>query len=651
MPLLQGRLPALRTKKPASLQIDDFNGGVNLLFSETRLKKNEAREATNLMLIEDGIWDKRWGTDTKITMGSTVDGFTEYIKSDLTRELIICSGGTIYKSTDLSTTASISGATYTSGNKCFFIQIGSNLYIGNGVDALIRYNGTSLSTYTALSNPGTVTPTRGSGLSAGAWTYYYKVTAVNAVGETSASAEASITVNKDRDTWTNAATENIVLDWADVTGALKYVVYFADTTGFEVKLAETTASTYTDDGTAVPNPYIEPPSANTTGGPELKVMWLSGNRIWGTEPDNPYRVYFSGSGVYLGNFSPAYGGGWIELEKGGRAVLVGGVDFQGKSHAICETPEGRGTIWEIVLENQSISGTDTSYIVPVPTKIIGSVGSNASRSIVIVENDVWMTNKNGATILGNEPGVLNVLRTNETSAKLRPYFRTLDAGSISKICSYYYDGKVFISVPTASGDPNKIIYFDRERLGWVKDWSIGVSQFGEFTDTDKTTHLLGSNGTKIIEFSSVYTDDDGTAFAWKYLSPRLPVAGDWTLFGKIKKAYVKLRNTQGSIDFSFAGTGKNRSFSTLKSGTITPGSSDSGIGWDLMGAFLMGSTSGTPSTFSDESLIRFLKINKLIRDMQWEVEGDAANDRAVITGLMAKGFVIGGSDPSDWKLD
>lgn len=647
--IFSGGIPKLGSKKLATIQIDQFNGGVNVLYSETRLKKNEAKEATNLMLIEDGIWDKRWGTKTKITMGATVDGFTEYVKSDGTTELIICAGGTIYKSTNLSTTSSISGATYTSGNKCYFVQIGTYLYIGNGVDALIRYDGTSLTTYTALDNPGTVTLTRGAGLSAGSWTYYYKVTAINAVGETAPSSEASITVNKDRDLW-SAADENIALSWSAVTGALKYVVYYSDTTGYEVKLAETTAPSYTDDGSVVPNPYIEPPAANITGGPKLKKMWLSGNRIWGADPNNPYRVWFSGSGVYLGNFAPAYGGGWVELEKGGRATVVGGEDYQGKSHVICETPEGRGNIWQVIIESQSISGTSTSYVVPVPTKIIGQVGSNAPRSIIIVENDLWFTNKKGVQILGNEPGVLNTLRTNELSAKLRPYFQSLDVGSISKICAYYFDAKVFISVPTASGDPNRIVVMDRERLAWIKDWTKGVSQFGEFTDSTKETYFLGSSGATIIHFSSTYGDDDGTAFTWKYLSPRIPVSADWTQFAKIKKAYARLRNTQGNISFTFFGTGKTQSFSQLASATISQGASDTGIGWDQVGDFQVGSTNGTPTVFSEESLIKYLSINNLIRDMQWQIQGSAAIDRAAITGIMAKGFVLAAGEPSDWRL-
>lgn len=639
----------LRGKKLTAIQIDKFEG-VNVLLSVTRLKKEEAREATNLMLIEDGVWDKRWGTKTLITMGSSIDGFAEYIKSDLTRELIICAGGTIYKSTNLSTTSTISGATYTAGKACYFIQMGSYLYITNGTDAIIRYDGTSLSTYTGLSAMGTVTPTRGAGLSAGSWTYYYKVTAVNAVGETAPSAEASITVDTVRDQWSVGTNKNVALSWTAVTNALKYIVYYSDTAGYEAKLAEVNTNSYTDYGTTVPNPYIAPPSADSTTGPKLGYTWISGNRIWGVDPNYPYRVWFSGAGTFIGNFNTGYGGGWIELEKGGRATTTGGKEFQGKSHIFCQTPDGLGNLWTVELLSQSVSGTSTSYIVPVPTKIIGQTGAIAPRGILLVENDMWYQNKNAVMVAGNEPNFYNLIRSNELSSRIRPYWRSLDASSISQICGFYFDAKVFLSIPTAAGAPNRTVVYDREKLQWYKDWSVGVSQFGQFTTSDSTTHVLGCTGTKIIEFSSAYADDDGVAFTWKYLSPQIPIARDWTQFGKIKRAYCRLRNTTGSINYTFLGTRRNKAYSTLATGTITQGNSDTGLGWDLMGNFLIGTTSGKPTTFTQESLIKFLKINKLLRDIQFQLQGTASTDRAVITGLMAKGFLIAAGDPTQWKL-
>jgi hypothetical protein len=329
-------------------------------------------------------------------------------------------------------------------------QFNEFLYIANGTDALARYNGTTLVTYSGITTPvWDGTPITRTGLTAGSYTYYYQVSAVNEVGETNVVAEESITTNLPREDWDSS--NYVTLGWADVSGADKYIVYWADTSGFEVKLTEVTASTYQDDGTAVPNTFIEPPTDDTTTGPKFKQMWISGNRLWATgDPTRLYRVYFTGTGVNRGNFSPADGGGWIDLEKGGRDQCVAGVDFQGVAHVLTKTPDGRGSVWQIKLDTVTISGS--SFTVPIPTKIIASTGTNASRSVVHVENDVLFFNKQGVYVLGNEPGVLQVLRTNELSAKIRPYILALDGGSVDKVAAHYYQAKVFFAVSNASGE-------------------------------------------------------------------------------------------------------------------------------------------------------------------------------------------------------
>ena len=654
MPLTpSGKLPALKSKKLSTIQIDNFGGGSNSLFSETRLKKNEAKTAQNLLLIEDGIWDKRWGTAQYggVEWTADVDGFAEYRKTDGTRELIVVADGKVWR-VDPSgqSKTEITGATFTVGTMVYFLQINSLLYISNGVDALARYNGSTLAVYSQINAPSAVSGTRGAGLSAGAINAYYRVSAVNAVGETTASTEITVAIDKERDVWVPVANSAYInLDWPDVSGALKYVVYYADTSGFETKIAEVNASLYQDTGADVANPYIEPRADNTTGGPKFGPMWISGNRIWGTkDPNNPWRVYGSGTGVNLGNFSPAYGGFWIDLEKGGRATTSAGIDFQGKSNILCETPEGRGQSWQVTLESQTIG--DTTFIVPIPTKIIASNGTPSPRGVVYVENDVFLPNVRGVNVFGNEPGILGTLRTAETSQNIRPYWRAQNLAHIGKVCGYYYDAKVFFSLPVSGTTNDRIVIFDRERNAWIQDWTIGVSQFGEFTDEDGQTHFLGAQGNKLIEFSENYQGDLGEAFEWRYTSPRLQVNQDFTKFSKIKRVFVRLRNAVGTIQFSVLGTAKTKQFSTLKSQSISQGNSDTGMGWDPIGTVQIGDTTGAPTVFAQQSLIRYFNINKLVREIQFDVSGSSLDSRAAITGLLATGFALASAPPSDWKV-
>jgi len=417
-------------------------------------------------------------------------------------------------------------------------------------------------------------------------------------------------------------------------------------TGYCEKLIDVSTNSYKDKGTISPNPYIRSPDDNTTGGPIFTRMCVSQNRLWGVgNTDDPWTVYFT-SKVDPNRdlvFSFAYGGGWVDLERGGPATTKTIVNFQSKPTVFCPTPEGRGSIWEIDLTyNETWNFWD-----PVATKITSQISSVAPRSVVEVENDVFFLTKRGVFILGNEPNITApVLRTNEISAKIRDYIQSFSNSDLEKTCAYYKDGKVFFSTP------NKIFYYDRERLSWVKEWTTGVSQFGEYTDSDGATYFLGGMSTDgyLIKFSPNIKGDLGEAFETIYLSPRLPVNKDWTKFTKIEKAYMRLRNPVGGVNFTILGTKRGEAFSTLASETYTSGASNTGWNWDRWNTFRWNTTSGTPTTFSAESDIKFLRVFERLRDIQFQISTTSYMANYVLLGLKASGRPIEMTEPSDWKL-
>lgn len=654
MALTKGNV-SLGNRKRVGLKVEDFDGGSNTLFSQTRLKKNESAELTNMWLIEDGIPDKRPGTAAYggVTWTARPDGAWEYRKTDGTRELIVVGDGKVWRvDPDAGTKTEITGATFTAGYPCDAIQISNKLYICNGQDALATYDGSTLSSYTQIAAPAWAgTPlARGAGLSAGAITLYYRITASNLVGETTPNAEQSITVNLSRDSW-SGATEYLDVDWAAVVGATKYTVYMSDASGFEVKLAETTDTTFRDDGTYSSNPYIEPPTSNTTGGPKFAQIALCGNRIVGAkDPNNPWRTYYSGTGINLGIFSSGYGGGWIDLEYGGKAVCIAPLDYQSVIHVFCKTDDGRGTIWQMPFEGVVVGSELIN--VPQPEKILPAIGCGDPRTITYVENDVLFWNAaNGLNALGNEPGILDVLRTNELTSKIRPYARALP--NTGDKCAYYWNSKVLVSFRTSSttgSDFNGTIVFDRERNCVIKAWTVGVSQFLEFTDSAGTTHLLGIAANGLIQFSENYQSDSGTAFAWNYLGPRFPIGDDFEAFGRHFRAAVKLRAVSGQVDITILGTGKTGTFESIATASVEGTLSQAGLGWDLLGDLVMGDTDGVVVSFDSDSLIRYLWANKLLREIQFKVSGTDVNDRAVLLGYQFRGVRDETQKPLDWRL-
>jgi len=647
-----------KSPKEALVTINKFNGGYNSLVDEARLPSNFATACLNLMQDQDGLWTTRWGRDyygSAISGESSIVAGTEYVKSDGTRELIAIGGttGKVYKSTDDGDTwTQIGTETLSTSHDVYFVQIKNELYIANGSDNLLRYDGSDLNEYSALSTPANLSLTRGAGLSAGDYTYYYQVTAVNSIGETTPCSEVSTTVDKDRDSW-SAADEYIDLDWDDVTGAERYYIYMSDESGWEVFLGESTASEFRDDGSLVPNDYIEPPDDNTTAAPKFSTMEISGNRIWATgNPNSKYRVYFSGSGVNLGRFSVWYGGGWVDLEKGGRDVPVGVVHYRtGKGDPIitvlCSSPEGTGSIWQIELT--AVTVNDTTITVPLTYKIVGSIGSNAARSIVKARDNVLFANKRGIFALRNKEQMFQVLATDELSQPIRPDYRSLNQSKLDDICAYYYDGKVFFSA--AEGDNNDIVFiFDLERGNWTWKWNFGVKHFFEYTDSSGKTHFLyvPTSGNRLVEISENFTGDFGEPFYQLYLSPLLSVSKDKTDMLKLKEVLVELGRPKGTVTFEVLGIGRSGSVSTLSSRTIGDTISGSGLSYDLFSDFLLSDSEGTPETFSQASVKKAIRIRERVYNIQFKVSANSADTEFTILGLQAKGTLLPKRVPASW---
>ena len=636
-------------------EVKNFSGGVNRLLEEARIGFNEAKEATNLIQVQDGLWKPRWGTQYYgLELPANCDGASEYVTSASGTEIVAIAGGKAYKSVDGGSWTEITGATFTAGVQCFFLQISGYLYIVNGVDSMSRYNGTVLTTYTEISAPTGLSGARGS-LSDGSISEYAEVTAVNDIGETVGSTEAVVTVNKIRDQWTTG--EKITWTWNAVSGATGYQLYISESAGRECLVASITGTSYVDDGVAEINPYVETPLANTTGAHKFKSMCVSGNRIWATgDTNNQYNVYWSGTGKQdMGKFSDFYGGGEVALERGGREKPVSIVHYktgvgEGRTTVLCSTPEGKGSVWQISISQATVG--DYSFSVPSASKVVGSSGTDSQLSVVADNNNIWFFNRRGFFTLGPEKNYYGILRTNELSSRIRPYIRGLIGSKINTVCGYFYDAKVFFSVPTSSSGNNKIIYYDTERMNWVVDWSVGAKQFLQYTDSLGNNHFLyvPVSGKRLIEFSEDFQGDLGVAFNTIYLSGRWTLSKLWKDFLKLKKVFIKLGNPRGAINFEVAGSTKTGGFTSIGSATITNLTSMTGMGFDLMGGVLMGSSDGIPTSFSDSADPRYIKVNKKLRDIQLRLTTNSLDADYTLHSFIFDGLQLNTNPPSRWKI-
>lgn len=657
-------------QKEQNIDIDDFSGGNSSLVQEARMNKKFAAQSTNLIQVQDGLWKTRWGTAYYgAEHTSTIDGASEFVKSDGTTELITISNGKAYKSSDGGSLTEISGATFTAGVQCYFMQIAGYLYIANGTDSLARYNGSVLTTYTQIDAPASLSASLvASGLTSGIYTYYAQVTALNDVGETTGSTEASITVNKSRDSWI-AGTDKITWSWNSVADATRYQIYLTDQSGYENLLGNTDVTNFTDDGTSDINTYIEIPDDNTTGAPKFISMAVSGNRIWATNNSSDmYKVYFSGTGAFIGNFSDFYGGGWINLEKGGREIPIAVKHYQsgtgeGIATVLAKTPDGRGAVWQITISSATVG--DTSFSVPSATKVVGSFGTESLLGVVNTPNNLAFPNRKGWFDLGAEKNYYGVLRTNEKSQNIRPYWRNLSGAGMSGVCAYYYDAKIFISVPTSGTTNDRIVIWDDERTNWSVDWSFGCKQFLEYTNTDGNTKFLciPTSGTRLVEISPNILNDFGAAFTQSYLSPLIPVSKVKTDIYNLKHAIVELGNPKGVVGFQILGIGKNNSFSTIATATITNFGSNTGIGTDAFGECYFGETQANasggdgawaiylvsaPSTFTQPTVRKAIKKRAKLYNIQYKVFSTTADTQFTILSLQSTGTLVRRRLPASW---
>lgn len=159
--------------------------------------------------------------------------------------------------------------------------------------------GATIATLNAPGTPGTITPTpsiTGGALTAG--TYYYKVTALNAGGESVASAEASTTI-------ASGTTGSVGLAITAVSGATAYRWYRGTAAGLESVYYQSASNSFTDVGGAsiLGSPPAGGAGTTTTYTPVAAGSLLSvGNYI------TDFRVLWErqadGSGLYFAVWLP-----------------------------------------------------------------------------------------------------------------------------------------------------------------------------------------------------------------------------------------------------------------------------------------------------------------------------------------------------------
>lgn len=466
------------------------------------------------------------------------------------------------------------------------------LYLQNGTDPLTYYDGTSIQTFTAISAPTAPTCTRTGG-GTGTYTFSYKISACTAIGETETTTAASATLNQA----TLSATVYMTVGWTASASATGYNIY-GRTDGYWRFLkhveGQATAS-WVDDGTTTESEVFTPPEANSTAGPTGKyiAVYKDSLFVFG-DPDNPSRLYYSGGGDKINDFSVANGGGFIDVSKNDGQMGTGLIVF--KNTLICFKEE---SIYQFEF---------TSAGLPQITQVNAAVGCIAPRSIVAVENDIFFASRRGIFTIGNEAGfAFDVLRTNELSARVRSIFQSIESEYVGNVAAVYATkanvNLVIFSYTPAGGTTNsEALVYDRERLAWYKWTNIRANCWVNYIDTTGTMRVIyGDDSSGYCKEILTGSDDFGSNITGTFKLKSEDFGEGLDRYKKLKDISVVLRNPSGAVSMTLTKDGTDTT-TNLNVSTINPAIN---FGHYVFSDFLFAESAGTGSvTTSDDIVLR-----------------------------------------------
>lgn len=665
MPLFTKDDGPLNFPKPDFLTFGNFKRGVITLVNRANLPKNALEKAQNLFLVEDGQPSIRPGVDwfgVASPNGQPIDGF-DYFDANGVIHLVIVAGGTVYRSLDDGAHwTACTGVTLTPGYKVSMNQNSNYLSLTNGVDDIVRYDGTTtLLNYTALTAPTAPTKTTLPASPGTGYTYYYKISAVSPVGFSEASPALTVTHAVPRTDWDNT-TNNVTLTMpAYQTGQTRADIYISEDGLNYYYLASTVAPTlvWRDNGSAVPIPSTIAPNGNTTKGPKVEELVNVGVRQYGVrDKDNRYRIWFTGAGVFSGAFSNAYDGGYFDWQPGGKLYPVKVKEsLDGKGNPVAtvwmDSADGQGGILHMSLSTMNIG--DIAITLPSAYPIPGSRGTPAPGSVVSVMQDHYYYNSQAVYNLGPRPQLLNMVSTDEMSANIRPNVKQVNRAAEKGIASEYFDANVYISVPIGATENNVTMLFNTELKSWIPEaFTIGFKKFLRYTDTNKGQHLLalrpGDN--RLSEISSAFNGDYGQPFETSLLTGLYALTPDRYAFQYTEEAEWELNNPNGTIYFELLGVERKAGFKSVRLYKVPFSGSTTNVGWDTVAwdEKPWDDTSVVPQVFSEASAKRYGSVQRELNALQWHIFTNSLDARYILRSLQTWGTPTEGGKPSQWRV-
>ncbi len=644
MPILSTKIPTYKKSNEISVEWNSFKGGLNTMLRPTELKDTELAQADNIILTGSGVPTGRWGTTPYFTAGATgtVRGFGSYVTGASISEILALSDeGYLVKKNGSSYTR-INGSSWPSGSIIRSEQLGGYSYFVNKNVAFSQYKGSTLEMFATVSKPTVVGASNISGAS-GSYTWSWKIAALSYSGGTTEQSEPITLGSLPQD----LTRTSVNVKWNAVSAlSLRGYEIYRGLQGDETYLANVGPSItdYVDTGEEASESILAPIS-NTTGGIKSEFIKKVNDRLIMVDANDPTKLLISGRFPDQSKFSWTWGGGYIYIDPDSGQSITG-IEVNPSSDKIIVFKEYASyavTLSTLTIGNYTV--LDATYT-PVSTLI----GCSNPDTIQIVENDIFYFGKKGVYVMGYEPNYLNLIRTNETSARIRPYLAGLSAIDYKTACSMYVDNKYILSFPARK----ECLVYDRERGAWLGIWKLpfGIAHMKKFVDVTGTEKwVIGSyENNQVYTFESSINSDNG-AIITKTIRTKKEYYDSWSAIKTISMFYILFRNITGSVTVNVLLEDRNGSTSTIKTFTITGSEIAGASGWgsNMWGNTMYGNTIGSVVISSDE-LTRWATLYKDGRIIQFEVVCNSPNSNFELLGIKTTASVSSGILPSSQRV-
>lgn len=607
--------PVYKKRPDAEAEWTTCRKGLNLLLRPTELGRDELSVADNIMLVGSGVPTGRWGTEAYFTANVTgsIRGFGKYKSNDGTTDefFALTDQGYLAKKNGLNYTT-IAGQSWPSGTAIHTEQLGGSTYIVSPDVVFTKYAGVGLTQFSNIDAPTGLYATNYSGVT-GTNRASYKVVAIGENGgQTLPSTPYTLTGLPDPLTNTE-----IHLFWTAPSCATMsgYEIY-RGSLGDETLLAQIDpqVTSYTDRG-APASDLVLAPNTNTTGGVKSNFITKYKDRLLVVDVAEPNKLLISGRYPYHTKFSWYDGGGYIFIDPDS-GDNIKGIVVQPIADRIVVYKEYASylvDIQQIQIGNYYI--LDPKYV-PIST----SVGCSSQDTIQTVENDSFYFGRNGVYVTGYEPNFLNIIRTNEISAKMRPYLDLLNQTDYNTACALYADNKYILSFPQRK----EMIVYDRERGAWLGPWKFpfGISYMTKYIDsTGNEKWVLGCAEDNVIYTFSVGTNSDNGTTITKTIRLNKEDFKEWTTLHIVEFFYFLFRNITGETTVNILLEDKNGTVSTAKSFTISGSEVGGSTGWgmDKWGTVKYGQTNSYRFSPATDEISRWGTLFKQARYIQLEM--------------------------------